>query len=432
MSFTLTASLGLTALCLAGGGRTAAEDPTDSHLGGAHLERVLAWTEAERQAASDAAARLQQELDAAVAAGASAFRIPPGDYTDWKPAGAPGHRCILSISAARGMEITATGATFWSTSGAAVVFDDCRDCTVRGLTVDTLRSPFVQGVVREIVADGHGPGWDRVWVELEPGFFPVEHLSRANSIGRTFRQTPDGRLTVTPRNLGPVFDPHEAPPGCMAWFYRGDAVADKAVGVGDRLAVHVKSGYGGVAVIDCGGMVFRDLTVFSSGSFCVWEQGTRAPGGNRYERMRIVPRPGSTRIGVGAQDGFHSFNQARGPVLIDCEIARTCDDGVNIHGFVNVVLAQQSADTCILASVCYRDYDVGTELTLNRGPSMAPLGTAEVAAWEPFDQAEGAPRSGARSGRSSAWSASRARWSCRPWTRQRPTTTAAGGPGSRA
>lgn len=384
------------ALLLTGvGSQTAAgaAPPDMSHLGEAHLQRVLRWTAAERRAAAAAARQLQSDLDAAIAAGSPVFRIPPGDYTDWLAAeqgNTGGHRCILSVVGAKGMRIEATGATFWKSgdNGRAIVFSDCRDCTVIGLTTDTLKSPFVQGIVSEIIPNGHADGWDRVMLDLEDGFFPAEHLTRANTIGRTFQLGRDGRLRVTPPNLGPAHGT-AAPPGKQAWFYRGNALADGAVAVGDRLAVHVKAGYGGVAVIDCGGLHVEDLTVFSAAAFCVWEQGIRAPGGNVYRRMRIVPRSGATRLGVGAMDGFHSYNQARGPTLIDCEIARTCDDGINIHGFVNVVLRKLPGGAFVLASICGRDYDVGTELTLNQAPAMKPLGTAAVAAWEPFDAAEG-------------------------------------------
>jgi hypothetical protein len=133
------------------------------------------------------------------------------------------------------------------------------------------------------------------------------------------------------------------------------------------------------------------MTVFSSGVFGVWERGVRSPGGNRYVRLKIVPRPGSTRVGVGAMDGFHSFNQQCGPTLIDCEISRVHDDGVNIHGFVNVVLGTLPDHKYILASIHGRDYDVGSELFLHRAPDMAPLGAAKVSAWEPFDSDEGMP-----------------------------------------
>jgi hypothetical protein len=149
------------------------------------------------------------------------------------------------------------------------------------------------------------------------------------------------------------------------------------------------NGSGGVVVRNCGGMTFTDLTVFSSGSYCVWEDGTRAPGGNTYERMRIIPRPGSTRIGVGTVDNFHSYNQHRGPTLIDCEIARSLDDGMNIHGFINVVVGVLPDGRHVLASIAGRDYDVGTELILRQAPAMKSLGVAKVAAWESFDQAEG-------------------------------------------
>lgn len=66
-------------------------DAGPDHLGDAHLQRVLSWTDAERQAASNAARKLQADLEEAIRAKASDFRIPPGDYTEWKNPGQSGH-----------------------------------------------------------------------------------------------------------------------------------------------------------------------------------------------------------------------------------------------------------------------------------------------------------------------------------------------------
>jgi len=368
--------------------RPAAEP--EPHHTEAHLQKVLAWTAAERQAASQAAKKVQEDLNVAIKAGQRSFRIPPGDYTDWQPPGVSGHRAILVVDGAKNMEIDATGATFWKSlaPGSAVIFTDCRDCTVRGVTADMLQSPFVQGLVTEVVPNGHEPGWDKILLDLEDGFFPVEQLRAQTTSGRNWRMRPDGSVKGYISKLNLLLDEKHSP-GQWALRQRADATADEAVAPGDRVSFGVKTGSGGVVVNQCENMKFEDLTVFSSGVFAVWEKGIRAPGGNTFTRMKIIPRPGSTRIGVSAMDGFHSYNQHKGPTLIDCEIARTHDDGINIHGFVNVVLQKLPENRYVLASIHGRDYDVGTELTLNRAPAMESLGTARVAAWEPFDQAEG-------------------------------------------
>ena len=361
-------------------------DAIPDHHSDAHLQRVLNWTDAEHQAASDAARKLQEDLNAAIAAKAESFRIPPGDYTEWMAPGQSGHRSVLSVMGAENMHIDATGATFWTSGdqpGAAVVFAECKNSTVVGLTADMIKSPFVQGVVSQIIPDGWSPGNDKILIDLEKGF---SAQARPSGVGRTWHMRRDGTAVAYPGKLGPIADA-ELPPGKAAWMYRGTAAGD--VEIGDRLSVHHMNGSGGVIMINCGGMNFTDLTVFSSGQFCVWEQGVRSPGGNTYTRMKIVPRPGSTRVGVGAADGFHSFNQHKGPTLINCEIARTHDDGINIHGFINVVVEVLPDGRCVLASIHGRDYDIGTELLLRQAPAMKPLGSAKVTAWEPFDKAEG-------------------------------------------
>jgi len=363
---------------------TPTADTAPDHLGDAHLQRVLSWTDAERQAASDAARKLQVDLDAAISAKAPDFRIPPGDYTEWKIPGQSGHLSVLSIMGAENMRIEATGATFWTSGNTptqAAVFDSCKNVSVIGLTTDMIQSPFVQGIVSRIIPDGCSPGIDKIIIDLEKGFSSV-----ARGIGRTWQMRRDGRVTGYVENMAPVPDT-SLPPEQRAWMCRGSAAG--VVEPGDRLSVQDMNGSGGVVVRNCGGMTFTDLTVFSSGMYCVWETGTRAPGGNTYKHMRIIPRPGSTRIGVGVVDNFHSYNQHQGPTLIDCEIARSLDDGMNIQGFINVVVGVMPDGRHVLGSIAGRDYDVGTELILRQAPAMKSLGVAKVTAWESFDQAEG-------------------------------------------
>jgi hypothetical protein len=349
----------------------------------AHLQSVLNWTAAERKAASDAARNLQENLDAAIASGSNFFRIPPGDYTDWLPS----PQAILTVKGARNMKIDATGVTFWKnlSSGSAVIFADSKDCIVQGLTADMIRSPFVQGIVSEIIPSGRSPGVDKIIIDLEKGFYPEESLRQTRIIGRTWWMNQAGHAECYVSDLVPLYE-EPCPPGKLAWS-RSAAGVDPIKG--DRLSMGILTGAGGVVVENCGNMRFEDMTVFSSGTICVWERGVRSPGGNTYVRMKIVPRSGSERIGVGVSDGFHSYNQHRGPTLIDCEIARTHDDGMNLHGFFNVVLKKLSDNRYVLASIAGRDYDVGTELILNQAPDMKPMGTSKVAAWEPFEKTEG-------------------------------------------
>ncbi|HEY8967399.1 MAG TPA: right-handed parallel beta-helix repeat-containing protein, partial [Candidatus Methylacidiphilales bacterium] len=54
---------------------------------------------------------------------------------------------------------------------------------------------------------------------------------------------------------------------------------------------------------------------------------------------RLVLRPGTGRVLTSNADGFHSM-VARGPLLEDCELSRSGDDLLNIHGFFSLVAAR--------------------------------------------------------------------------------------------
>jgi len=335
---------------------------------------IAAWTPSDRQSAHAKADRLRAALREAVAAGEKTFIIPKDDYLLSEP---------FEFGNLDGMHIQGNGATFWTTGLGKLEFSNSVNCVVENLIMDRLQYPFIQGVVTEIIPGGASNGGDRIVLELEPGSMPADAKEK---IGRTLcKSARTGSYYYRPQ--GYAVD-RNAPrePGQWIWYTIPSRVDREApaMGIGDRVAMHVAlQGSAGIEVFRCGNMHFKDVAVYSAPGFQVFERGFRSPGGNTYTRLKIIPRPGSTRLATSTMDGFHSYNQKKGPTLIDCEIAGTYDDGINIHGFMNVILKKISDTEFLLCSQFGRDYEMGTELSFYQKPTMKPSGSAVVTGFEP-------------------------------------------------
>lgn len=345
---------------------------------------ILNWTDADKKAAALAAKKVQDDLNAAIKAGRKEFQVPPGNYLNWDKTLA-----ALTIAGAKDMHIDATGSVFYKEGrGAAVLFESSARCEVKGLTVDMFLPPFIQGEVSEIIKATKPDAADQIILTLEKGYIPANLATRQNNIGRGFLADANGTIYPMPAVFGVLYGADNAP-GKWTWIYKRSSPEERGPQLGDSVALHMPGGGGGIIVNNCDSMRFYDATVYSSGIFCVWESGQRSPGGNYYKRLKIIKRPGTSRLGAGAKDGFHSMSQARGPTIEDSEISRVCDDGMNIHGFINVVVKKLADDKYVLAGLYGRDYDIGTELLLLGDTTMKPLTRCKVVAWEPFNQTEG-------------------------------------------
>ena len=108
----------------------------------AQTAETAAWDDATKAAQRDAARKLLADLKRAIGRKDARFVVPPGHYR-FEAAARP----ELTISDVSNLEIAAAGATFWFESPAGLKFNNCRNVTVRGLTLDYDPVPFSQGVI---------------------------------------------------------------------------------------------------------------------------------------------------------------------------------------------------------------------------------------------------------------------------------------------
>jgi len=317
----------------------------------------------ERDSQRQAGRQLLADLKAAVASGAREFEIPSAI-------------CRLSsnidLNGLDGFVLSGKGTVLiFEPGGGRVLLRSCRNCVVRGLTLDLDPLPFAQGTVLashpERLAldirldDGYSLGADpRQKKSLRCAFFDPTGTRELDVIDTSTPQpaevSPGVYRITSPR----IFDPVE-----------------RKLSPGDRVALSLHGGGGGFEVRDCANIRVEDVSVYAAGDFAFTESGL-AEGGNTYERCRVVRRPNSGRLMAGAADGFHSTTQRKGPTLKSCEIAHCFDDLVNIHGFFSVALERTERGAWLIVGPGGRDYSEGSLLRFYRAPDAMPRGEAKV------------------------------------------------------
>lgn len=275
---------------------------------------------------------VQKGIEAAFKAGRKKVVIPPGVYSIEPLAGRN-----IRLSDLADFEIDATGATFVYTdqNSAAVTFNNCRNTTLRGLTIRQAVLPFTQGTIEAIAPDGmfYDLRIDQGYPQFDdPGRFaqdltgyvfdPATRNWKAGSLdlGLRAERTGPGRFRLNmKRPSGPS--------------------AAHAVAVGDLMGFRGRGSHA-VEVLNCERMKLDGVTVLSAGVFAFLESG--GEGDNHYTlNVKRGPKPeGATAepLFSATADAFHSTNVRKGPTLENCYFESMPDDGIAIHGTYSFVL----------------------------------------------------------------------------------------------
>ena len=107
----------------------------------------------------------------------------------------------------------------------------------------------------------------------------------------------------------------------------------------------------------------EDITVHASPAMVVRLTGTQDV---TLRRLRLVYKPGSGRLMVGASDGVHCKNNKTGPVIEDCTFEGLLDDSINLSTMSEDVMERVS-DTEFLTAysdIAYYDSPVAVGDTL--------------------------------------------------------------------
>lgn len=307
-------------------------------------------------------------LEQAVKTGASEFTIPPGVYR-LKPVG--NDNTHVTISSARDLTINAKGVTLICEDlTRALTIKDSHNVTIKGLTVDYDPLPYTQGDVIAAAPDG---SW--IDVRIHAGY-PRQPYSRIDIVDPATRF----------RKRGMPF----------LWGTTGEMQGEDVVRVhlkdigkiakiGDMASMSGGPRKGGVAhavaIENCSGTTFEDVSVFSAPGFGIIEQD--GEGGMRYTRCKVVPGPkpeGATqeRLLSSVWDAMQSKTMKRGPLVEHCEIRDAGDDSWSVQSSDYMVVAVEGST----ATLTFRDeYCLGPQVGDRLAASLDGK-TAEIVAKE--------------------------------------------------
>jgi len=287
---------------------------------------------------------LQGFIDAAIAAGQKRVVVPPGRYRV-----TPQRRCHLRLRDLQDVEIIARDVEMVCTETTlALSIDNCRNLTLRGLTIDYDPLPFTQGRIVALAPD-------KKWLEFEliEGYpenleMRIEIFDQRSELLKVetrydwekFESLGNRRYRVS-RGAGHRFDPKR-----------------DLEEVGDILVTNSSNAPGGqaahaIVTANSANVVLEDIRLYASNCFSYLEHDC---DGTTYRRCSIDRRPlaedlqprALRRLRSSNADAFHSKHALRGPQIIGCTAKWMGDDCVNICGEYYMVMGSKGETVRIL------------------------------------------------------------------------------------
>lgn len=326
------------------------------------------WTEDQKQQFRNKGQQLLEQIREASHAKRARITVSPGDYlfhARWSQQS--------TLKELADLDIDATGATFWFEPPMihGLLFEDCRNVTVRGLTIDFLLPCWFQARVT---------GVDRsagtITAALMPGYEPRDSEGKTETSGKRALMFYDSEGT---------FINHRHSPG--NWNLTDDRTKIRCSEIqgsgiptslkpGDHVVGTLRTG-AALRSIGCSGMRFEGINIWSSPGMAVYEGG--GAGGNIYQLVRATRRPATNRLHAFGADIFHLAGADRGPTLDRCELAYSADDNLNIHGSFGRVVARADERRYFLDGA----YAEGDLIEFRDERTLEPLGKARVKSVRP-------------------------------------------------
>ena len=298
--------------------------------------------------APDAVDELQASIKDAVKKGLHKLEIKKGVYRLTCHNGTKWHLNFVKL---KDMEIDASGSTFIfeTRDKRGMLFEGCENLVFRGATLLRELPPFSQGDIVEFAQDR-----SYVDIKIHPGypadiddqkyFFKTPVLTiYESSSAKLKKNVPDIYIKGIERLADGLFRFRLREPVDMEIpLEKGDMAAWRSCSPGELCGHEVN-------IRNCANLTFTGVTMKNYRGLAIAESG--GEGANRYTYTLAYGEPpkGATRrpLLTGSADGFNSCNMRKGPILENCVIEGTHDDGINIHG-VFAMAVESNADSAVI------------------------------------------------------------------------------------
>ncbi len=286
---------------------------------------------------------LQGFINDAIKAGQKRIVIAPGKYRV-----TPKNREHLVLRDLQDVQIIADGAEMICTQTTrALTIANCKNLTLRGLTIDYDPLPFTQGRITALspdkkvhdieIFDGYPSAKTAINFKYEI-FAPDTRTLRGEAPGLKSVEALDEKHLRLTKNGGNANDPEQ---------------------VGDIIAIGSETAPGGsiphaIFLEKSAHVRLENVDLWASNCFGFLEVDC---DGTTYQKCHIDRRPlasdlarrGDARIRSLDADAFHSKFAVKGPQLIECSAKFMGDDAVNINGSYSMITSSNGAEIRVLS-----------------------------------------------------------------------------------
>ena len=305
------------------------------------------WTEQDKEAQRKRGARMLARLKEAAESGQKTLDFRADNYRLATTEG----KAFIELRDAEDLTVNFHGATIWFEQQKGLLrIMNCRSLTLKNVSLDMDPLPFFQG---EVVA--MNPGKKTIDVAVAEAFDPLPPLflqgkgTRRGAIftrdTREFKRNQGGfQVSGIDRISEHVYRLRLRP------FYRRD-LSGVGVETGDLMAFWARRGRA-IRIIGGRSVTLENLNLYAGGFIGINEIDGAGP--NTYRNVRIVRRPGTTRLIACNADMFNSSCMENGPRLLNCAMEYSGDDFINIHSFMGKVYTQPAPDRLCVDPVARR------------------------------------------------------------------------------
>lgn len=208
--------------------------------------------------------------------------------------------------------------------------------TLQNFTVDYVQQPYTQATITSVNAASR-----QLQFTVQPGWQPTSALNALFTSGVTphvyvFRNGQPWASFVDLAAVTPYVD------GSVTLAASVPAATMAGIRVGDVAVIEARVGGNGILASALTGSTLRNIKIYSGGS------GIRTVrcASCLFERIEVVPRPGTDRLISTVADGFQPQQPGLNNTIRLCRSIRTCDDGfspaVFVYGSVQSVTGARS------------------------------------------------------------------------------------------
>jgi hypothetical protein len=297
---------------------------------------------------------LQGFIDSELARGKTKIVIPSnGKNKRYKVK--PRNKQHLFLRGLKGIVITAQNVEMICTETTrAITIVNCKDVTIRGLTIDYDPLPFTQGKITGFRNNEDKQKLSHE-IELFDGFPTSQYVDGVkyeiyDPKKRCLRYGNYYGISIDKRGNDPKRITVRLPEK-----YAHDPNFERPERIGDIIAIGCSHAPNGkiphaICVTNCSRLRMEDVTVYASNMFGFFERSCYA---SVYLRCRIDRRTRATdpipradpRIRSLNADAFHSKHASLGPSIIDCIARFNGDDSVNICGDYHLIASASNWST---------------------------------------------------------------------------------------